>query len=152
VKVKKLGRLNAGQELSGNYSGAVAIILTNVQFDPDLETTILTLPLTIGHGLAAREVKLEISVGVQALIAQQERPTSLVPGEPFTWHDGQYVAVLLFKNQMFSASVDYLEATSEEEAILLIKKQVLSDDSKLKRLRRDVETLERVMNASGIKG
>ena len=151
MKVRKVGRLNEGQELSGSHSGAVAIILTNNQFDLDIETTTLTLPLIIGEGFAAREVKLEIPMATEALLAQQARPTSLVPGEPFTLHDSAYVGVYLFKDQLFAATVDYLEATSEEEAILLIKKQVLSDDSRLKRLRREVETLERVVNSAGVK-
>jgi len=151
VKVRKVGRLNEGKELSGSHSGAVAIILTNNQFDLDIETTTLALPLIIGEGLAAREVKLEIAVATEALLAQQVRPTSLVPGEPFTWHYSEYVGVYLFKDQLFAATVDYLESTSEEEALLLIKKQVLSDDSRLKRLRREVETLERVVNSVGVK-
>jgi hypothetical protein len=151
VKVRKVGRLNEGKELSGSHSGAVAIILTNNQFDLDIETTTLALPLIIGEGLAAREVKLEIPVATEALLAQQVRPTSLVPGEPFTWHDSEYVGVYLFKDQLFAVTADYLESTSEEEALLLIKKQVLSDDSRLKRLRREVETLERVVNSVGVK-
>jgi hypothetical protein len=151
MKVKKIGRLKEGQELLGRFSGAAVIILTNIKFNPEIETTILTLPIIIGEGLAAREVNLEIAVASQALIAQQVGPTSLVPGELFTLHDGEYVSVLLFQDQIFTATADFLEATSEEEAILLVKRQVLSDDSRLKRLRHEVQTLERVMNASGIK-
>ena len=109
------------------------------------------MPLIIGEGIAAREVKLEIPVETKALVAQLMRPTSLASGEPFTWRDSEYVGVFLFKDQVFAAVADYLEGTSEEEASLLIKKQVLSNDSKLKRLRREVETLERVVDAVGIK-
>ncbi len=47
------------------------------------------------------------------------------------------------------ATTDYLKKTSEEEAILLIKKQVYSEDNRLKRLRQEVETMERIVTRSG---
>jgi 5-methylcytosine-specific restriction endonuclease McrA len=151
VRVRKIGQLNEGSELSGRYIGTVASILTNNQFDLDVETTTLTLPLIIGKGLAARELRLEIVVETEALVAQQVSPTSLAAAAPFACRDREYVGVFLFRDQVFEAVADYLEGTSEEEASLLIKKQALSDDSRLKRLRQEVETLERVVNTVGVK-
>ena len=151
MKIRKLGKLNDKNEVSGKIPGDIATILTNNYFDENVPTTDLLMTLIIGQGVAAREIKLEFPVATEALKAQGSKPVSLSSEETFKLNEGEYLGVFIFRNQIFMVEAGYIERTSEEEAVLLIKKQVYSDDNKLKRLKQEVEVMERVINKSGFK-
>lgn len=149
MKIKKVGKLNDRNEVLGKIPGSIAAILTSNDFDPEVPTTELILPMIIGQGIAAREIKVEALVATEALNTQHTNPVSLASKETFTMYEGEYLGVFIFKNQIFMVEAAFLESTTEEEAILLIKKQIYSEDNKLKRLRQEVEVMERVINRIG---
>ena len=150
MKIKKVGQLTSRNEVLGKIPNSVATILTLNCFGQEVHTTQLLLPIIIGQGVAAREINLEILIATDVLNIQHTNPVSLISDEAFKLHD-EYAGIFIFRNQIFIAETTYLEGTSEEEAILLIKKQVYSDDNRLRRLRQEVETIERVINQSGTK-
>lgn len=151
MKVRKVGRLNDRNEVSGTSLASIVIILISNEFAQDVPTTVLFLPLVIGQGVAARQHMCNVPVATKLLDAQDADPVSLASGETFKLHEGEYLGAFIFRNQIFTVEVEYLEDTTEEEAILLIKKQAYSDDNRLKKLRKEVETIERVIDQIGIK-
>jgi hypothetical protein len=148
MKVKKIGQLDANFEISGKIPGSVADIITNLTVD-EASSAVAHFPLTIGQGYASKTITLEILIPNDILSAQLSNPISLNLEEKFRLKDGEHLGVFMFRNQIFIATTDYLEESSEEAAILLIKKQVYSEDNKLKRLRQEVEAMERVINQKG---
>jgi hypothetical protein len=146
MRIRKMGVLNDKHELilGGQGSGTVAAILTNANYF-QVETTPLHLAIIIGTGLAQRQVTLDIPVPTEILTTQLSIPVSLRPDEVFELESDEYVGAFIFRNQIFLASADYLDDNAKEEAELLIKKQVYSDDNRLKRLRQEVDAMERVI-------
>ena len=149
MKVRRIGRLNQKEViLTTKRPGDVVAILTNNTFDQGVRTIDLCCSLLIGEGRAAREIRLDLPVMSDVLVSQHERPTNMSSSAIFHKRlptSDEYLAVFLFKNQIFAAETEYVEDTSEEEALLLIKQKVYSDDAKLKRLRQEVDAMERVM-------
>lgn len=148
MKVRKIGQLNDNHEISGKIPASVADILTNLTAD-EASSVVAQFPITIGQGYAARTIMLEIFIPDAILNSQLSNPINLSLEEKFRVKDGEYLGVFMFRNQIFMTTTDYLEESSEEEAVLLIKKQVYSEDNKLKRLRQEVEVMERVVNQKG---
>jgi len=149
MKVKRIGQLDECNEVSGKIPPAVWGILTNNNPPVDAAISTLYVPVVIGKGRSARELKLEAIVETEILNAQNTSPVNLATGEPFKFHEGLYLGVFLFRNHLFSVETEYIGSDSEEEAILLIKKHAYSDNNRLKRLRQEVETLERVISRTG---
>jgi len=155
MKVQRVGRL-AGNEivLTTKKPGHILGILTGNQFPQGVQTTELKCALILGEGLAAREILLDIPLSTDMLKYQQSTPTSVSAGgifqKPSPSDDG-YLGIFLFKDQIFAAETDYVEDASLEEALLLIKRHVYLNDARLKRLRQEVEAMERVLEYVGPK-
>ena len=150
MKIRKVGQLNDNNEVSGRLPGRILALLSIDESNREL-STVITFPMFIGQGSAARMLKLEVPVNTEILNAQLTDPVSLTPEEPFRLHEGEYAAVFMFRDQIFLVECAYLANTTAEEAILLIKKQVFLDDNRLKKLRQEVEAIERVIEQIGIK-
>lgn len=148
MKARKIGQLNERNEISGKLPVGVAELLTRLS-ENEASNIEAQFPLTIGQGQAARIVMLDILIPDYILNSQLSHPTSLNLEEKFWLKDDEYLGVFMFRNQLFIVTADYLEESSEEEAVLLIKKQVYSEDNRLKRLRQEVEVIERVVNRKG---
>jgi hypothetical protein len=138
MRVKRIGYLNEEHKFSGRVTPDLAGILFNLAFDGDTEP--LNFPLLIDK----REVDLAIPIGVALLRAQESEPVALNRGESFTSNEDRYVGWFLYKNQVFEVTLDCVTSTSEEKAKLLVKKEVLSEDSELAKLRREVLAIERL--------
>jgi hypothetical protein len=78
---------------------------------------------------------------------QQTQPVSLGHPEPFCIIDGrERKALFLFKRQLFEVSTRVVDEAAFEEAVLTIKKLVYADDTRLARLRQEVQAIETVVN------
>lgn len=144
MKITKVGVLN-GERLSlgGKNTGFVSAILTNLEESED--SVLIQFPILLGTGREVRKIELDVPFPGSILYEQLTEPTNINPAGGFTFHEGQYLAALMFKNQVFIVTGDYLADDSEEMAVLLIKRQVLAEDNKIKRLRQEVDALERVL-------
>ncbi|HXM48476.1 MAG TPA: HNH endonuclease signature motif containing protein [Pyrinomonadaceae bacterium] len=153
MKVKKVGQLNDRNEitLAGKTRKDVLLVLTNNNFDQYVPTTVLLLPLIIGQGPSARMHTIECPVANEVLMAQHTTPANLASDGSFRFEGEYFFGAFIFRNQIFSVEAEHLDDASEEEAILLIKRQAYSDDSRLRRLRQEVQTIERVVGDVGIK-
>lgn len=144
MKITKLGILNGDRfAVGGKDVPPVARIVSTLEMTDD--SVILQFPLIIGVGAAAREVLLDVPFSSSVLSDQLTEPSNINPAGGFTFDAGKYVAGFMYKDQVFVAIADYLADDSEEMAVLLIKRQVLAEDNKIKRLRQEVDALERVI-------
>lgn len=143
MKVKKIGQIDADLNLTGDFPKHVAGQF--LEFDDDDGVVDGTIEMLIGHGPAARPLTLNILLSERLLEAQKSSPTRPGSIEGFKREGKDLFTVFLFKNKIYLATTPVLEQTSEEEAILLVKKAALSEDNKLSRLRQDVELMERVV-------
>lgn len=142
MKVKKVGMLKGAEiDLGGSEASTFAAVLTNCE-SPN-ESTSLQLPIVIGQGVAARTITLEVSILTSILESQLATPVNFDPNGGFRVVKNKYVAAFIFKNQLFLASNEFVNDNSEEEAQLLIKRQILAEEKKLNRLKMEVEALER---------
>jgi hypothetical protein len=152
MKVKKVGSLDDENNL--NLSGAGAklflTILRPTGFTPD-EFTAIFVPILIGRGEAERRVVLDADVPTKLLKAQRESPTNMNPNEGFIDEEGEvdYAAPFMFRNQAFLVTTEFVDSHSEEEAILLIKKEVFTVEKRLMKLRLEVDAIERSASLTG---
>jgi hypothetical protein len=148
MKVKKVGYLNERNEISGRGSAFLAGILTSL--GDETEHTNFKIPFTLDSGPNERIVMLSIPIANDILREQLTRPVNLNTKEIFTLNQGKYRGAFLFKNFLFEAEIEYLEDNAEEKVMLLIKKQVYSEDNELRKLKQEIETIERVISQIGI--
>jgi len=149
MKVKKIGYLNSQNEILGKIPTSLVMMLSKVSA-PETPSTEIHILLTVGKGELARTIMLDIPVAKSVLSAQMMTPVSLNADASFTLQgEGGYSGVFVFKNQVFRIDSEFIDNTTEEEATLLIKKQVYSEDKRLKKLKQDVEAMERVINHTG---
>jgi 5-methylcytosine-specific restriction endonuclease McrA len=144
MKVTKVGVLD-GERLAmgGKNTNFIAAILTNLEDSED--AVIIQFPLLLGKGAETREVLLDVPFPSSILQQQLTEPTNINPTGGFSLNDGQYMAAIMFKNQLFIATGDYISDNSKEMASLLIKKEALAHDHRINRLKQEVEAMERVV-------
>jgi hypothetical protein len=149
MKVSKIGRMaDDGNIIFDRPRDAkvsrVCAILTNLQVDDDRGTG--SFELWIGQGAAARKVKLETPFSERVWQRQQQQPTNI---DPFAnSEDSADDAVFMFRNFLFYVEDIYNDDATKEEIILTIKKLAYSEDQKLKRLRQEVDAMERVLGGA----
>lgn len=155
MKVRKVASINNEGEVSNCVPTIATMILNNHvsvvlkdQMDTEEPVIDLKMPITIGQGIKKRQALIEVPIRTSVFTTQSEAPVSLNWPDSFGEHQGEYYALFLFRNQLLLASTSLLDATSEEEAALLVKKQVYSEDGRLKRLKQEVEALEGAIQRS----
>jgi hypothetical protein len=147
MKVKKVSYLKEGGAISVS-SIFLAGILTSLS--SETEHTNFNFPITLDSGPNGRSVMLSIAIPNDILREQLSRPVNLNPKENFSLAQGKYRGAFLFKNFLFEVETESLEDDAEEKAALLIKKQVYSEDNEFKKLKQEIETIERVISQTGI--
>lgn len=156
VLVKRFGRLNSKNEivvddrLPKGMAAEVAAVITNLTVPETEDETDLHLQILIGQGTSARSVTLDIAFPTRVLQEQLTAPLNVDTEYQDKENKGQY-AVFMFRNLIFAVSGDINDSADEEEAILHIKKQTYAEDYKLKRLRQEVEVMERLLSGEGVK-
>jgi len=156
MKVRKIASINNNSEASNCLPtiattilyNHVSVVLKN-QTDTEEPVIDLKMPITLGQGTKKRPALIKVPIKTSVFMAQSEAPVSLHWPDSFGEHQGEHYALFLFRNQLLLVSTSFLDATSEEEAALLVKKQVYSEDSRLKRLKQEVEALEGAIQKSG---
>jgi len=150
MKVKKVGVINEKNELNLGGKGALMFlnVITNAGLAAD-EFTIILMPIVVGRGEAARNVVLEVPIPTDLFVIQREVPTNMNPQKGFSDEEEIYAAPFMFKNQAFLATSDFVDDVMEEEAILLIKREVFTEEKKLKKLKLEVEAIERAIAMTG---
>jgi len=106
--------------------------------------------LIIGQGPSTRKIEFSVRIPNSILSSQLTQPVSVEGDECFRFVGREYAALMMFQNQFFVAITPYVDATAVEEAVLQIKRLVYSGNNKLKRLRQEVEVMERVLSQQGV--
>lgn len=148
MKIRKIGMLEGNRFQLVPDAGEFAVLLTNYEVTEDMVSTIL--PLIIGQGPSARLIDIEIPISRRNLEAQLDAPTNLAPDGAVKEWENKYIVSFMFKNQVFVVSDVFPTNTYLEEAALLIRKYDYEEQNKLKRLRLQVEAIERVSSQIGI--
>jgi hypothetical protein len=107
--------------------------------------------LYVGKGPNERKLELNVLLPNSVLSRQTNEPLSVTDPECFKLQGKEWVAVMLFRNQLFLVTTPFLEPTSKEEAVLLVKKLAYASDNRLVKLRQEIEAVERVLNHEGVK-
>ena len=145
MNIKRVGYINEKGEIypcAPKGMGDVAAILTSRELIPNERILHLKVSVTVKDTL--KEISLPIQVIPNGILAEQLVKPALIEerkGSPGV----AYFAVLLFKNHFYTASSDQMSESNSEEAILLIKKQVYSEDEKLSRLRDEISAIDRLI-------
>ena len=151
MKVRKVGILDEKNQLQGGpCAGDFLAILTNCDV-PENEKVNFSVEIILGEGPSARRVNLDVPIARRVLENQLQVPVNVEPNGDLRQEDGRYIAAFMFKNQFFLASDDFPTKTFREEAVLLVKKYVFESDKRLKKLKREVEAIERVLSNGGPK-
>lgn len=147
MKIEKVGSLGNNFAISGKIPKGLGAILTNLDYPdyPD-EGIECTLPIIIGQRENQRAISLDIVISGELLKLQISEPVILNPSKNFELITNGYEAYYLFNNKFFTVTTNFLEETSLEEATLLVKKLAFSEDSRLKKLRQEVESMDRIIN------
>jgi len=154
MKIKKIGLLNKQGEieittnsLSGTRPGDLAAILTNM---PDSKDGIgIKMSIILGKDSSTKIVWLPLpSVDKTMLDLQLSQPTKLYNHQGCfnASQEGDLFGILMFRNKVYFVEDDVFSDTSEEEAILLIKKLSYSEDNRLKRLREEIKALDQLVS------
>lgn len=147
MRIRKVGIL-IGRDLQlAADAGDFAALITNYEASED--STIVRFDIIIGQEPSAKTIKLEVPLSQRILEAQRDTPVNLAPDGSIREYESKYIAGLMFKNQIFLATDEFITNTFMEEAVLLTKKYVFEQDNRLKKLRLEVETIERVLSQTG---
>ena len=149
----RVGRLTEQNEIVGPMHVMALVILSNLPSnDPasEVASTLVKLSIILGKGSDARKIELPVRIPNSILSAQLMHPVSFDETECFHFRDGEYIAFMMFQNRFFIVTTPYVDTMVVEEAVLQIKKLVYSEDNKLKRLRQEVEAMERVLSQKGV--
>jgi hypothetical protein len=87
--------------------------------------------LRIGKDTSARTMELPVRIANNILTSQLSEPVSVRGSEFFSFIDGEFVALLMFKNGVFAVTTPYIDITTIEESVLHIKKLVYEEDNRL---------------------
>jgi hypothetical protein len=144
-RVAKFGFINdkgeiivSSRPVLGIRKGDFAAILTSFIESPNGRP--LSVEVVIGEGPSLKRVQLPIPLVSEDLMkAQLLEPQVFCSGELGT-------QFFIFRNQLFVVLPGHKTNGVDEEAILLMKKHVYVEDSKLARLRKDITVLEQAMN------
>jgi hypothetical protein len=153
MKVWKLGKMADNGDIifdRPRYAklSRVCAILTNLQVEDDRGAG--SFEIWIGQGIAARKIKLEIPFSEHIWQRQQQQPTNINPFADS--EDSADDAIFMFRNFLFYVENIYNDDATKEEIILTIKELAYSEDQKLKRLRQEVDAMERVLGGTrGVK-
>ncbi len=121
----------------------MAAILTNLETQ-GLNCQILQLDLVIGKGESQRRMSVPVPIPARVLRARHEVPVNVVAPGCFPEGNGEYRTVYFFRDDIYFGGTPYMEATSEEEAVLQVKKLAYSEERRLANLRTEVATMERL--------
>jgi hypothetical protein len=145
MRIKKIGQLNEKNEIIGKIPTEVIEIFNRIS-EQEGSCAEFYAPVPMGFGSSTRTAMLLYFMPQEILSAQLSNPTSLNLEKNFEQKNNEYFGIFMFRNQVFIATTDHLDESSEEEALLLIKKHIYSEDNRLKRLKQEVEAMERVIN------
>jgi hypothetical protein len=140
MKVEKVGELNDKYEIVGLAGSTAAKLILSVRLTESPSKTV-NVALTLGRKIV-KVLTVPVPIPELSLTSQLSDPVALNLPEKFKPVANGYAGLFMFKNQLFLASCLYLDSVSEQQATLLIKKQVLQNERKLKRLRQEVTKLE----------
>jgi hypothetical protein len=150
MKITKIGALDDRNRIEGPVHPMVATILMNLKCD-ELNSTRAVIHIYVGKGAKERQLELDVRLPNSVLSRQTNEPVSVTDPECFKLQGKEWVAVMLFRNQLFLVTTPFLEPTSTEEAVLSVKKLAYADDDRIARLRREVIAIEHVLNHEGVK-
>ena len=141
MTIKKIGRIESGQQIEPMHISIDLFALLSNQIDEEDKTTIVELPIFMNDGAA---VKLSAPINKKALEENDNGVLSLFFDADFKLIDKKYYGLYLYKKNIFHVQTEMLDKHTTEEAILTIKKMVLSEDAKIQKLKKEVELLERL--------
>jgi hypothetical protein len=148
MKIRKVGILEGSNVHLTADAGDFAALVTNYEISEDGVSVFFDI--IIGQGPSARRIKLEIPLSKGIIDAQRDMPMNLAPDGSIREYESKYLAAIIFKDQIFLAADDFITNTFMEEAVLLVKKAVFEQDNKLKRLKTEVEAIERILSQTGL--
>jgi nitrate reductase cytochrome c-type subunit len=139
--IKKLGRIDSEQQIEPMHiSAGIMGVLTNQVDWEDQGVDEIELPIFVDD----RVIKLSVPISKKALKENDNEVLSLFVDEEFKLIDKKYHGLYLYKKNLFYVQTEMIDKYITEEAILTIKKMVLSEDAKIKKLKKEVELLERL--------
>ncbi len=157
MKITKVGILTPQNEIVGLEHCRKPRVLfavttfTNLPRDEAWQVNAVEyfLPIILGQNENQRTIKFSVWIPSTLLDLQLSKPVSFFGAESFCEHKGEYDALLVFQNQLFVASTQFVDSTSIEEATLHVEKLVYSRENRLKRLRQEVVAMQRAESAVG---
>ena len=146
--IKKVGKIDPNQQPEAMHiDSGLAGLLCLPSDGPEDDATI-ELPLIIDDKI----IQLSVYVNEKALRNNNNEVVSFLVGQEFRLLNNKYHALYLFKGSLFHVISPIFDKNTIEEATLNIKKLMLSEDARIKKLRREVELLERMSSYnSGIR-
>lgn len=149
MKVKILSSLENGQTFTGVFPKWImdafdqaAEDFANTNLEPNYRDVEIQIPIQVGQGPAKRTVQFDIGFPEPLINKQTLQPVCLIADNGFVQVDGKYRSLFLFRNRLFGIETAFISEESSEEAELLVKKEIFSTDTRLSRLRQEVNSLE----------
>ena len=142
--IKKIGKIDPNQKPEAMYidPGLVGLLCNQE------EGVVIELPLIVDN----RIVSLSVCVNEKAIRNNNDEVVSFLVEPEFRLLNNKYHGLYLFKGNLFHVVSLVFDKNTTEEATLNIKKLTLSEDARIKKLRKEVELLEKVAKyPSGIK-
>lgn len=146
VTIHKIGLVDSDGEVQGAAPKEAMLALMDGNSDEPHFMPLLLLT-GISTGEYSKPLRWRLGIDPNLWQGQDCTPKLLNGACGFSYQQGKWWGVFAFQNQLFYAVTKGLEDTTHEEAILLIKRTVLSENSRMRRLRQEVDALDRI--ASG---
>ncbi len=151
MKIKKLGEIKETFDVidemvfSGNVTPTICGILTSLDYPRQEESVDIKFSITIDiSSVEMRNIWLTFSIPKTLWQRQRLEPVRLSPEKVFTQTQRKYHGLFLFVGSLFLMTTDYISDNSEEIAQLKIKRLVLSEDSEVERLKKEVAALKSI--------
>ena len=142
MTIKKIGRIESDQQIEPiRVQPDLFVALTYNQFDEDKTAEIEISTVLDANG---KIIKLSFPVDKKALKENDNEVLSLFTDTEFNLVKAKYHGLYLYKKNLFHVQTEMIDKHTTEEAILTIKKMVLSEDAKIQKLKKEVELLERL--------
>jgi nitrate reductase cytochrome c-type subunit len=140
MTIKKLGRIDSKQEIEAIHLPRGIFDVLSIQYD--FEDTTTEIEFSIFS--VDKVFKIFVLVSNKVLKENDTEVLSLFINGEFKLIDNKYQGLYLYKKNLFHVQTEIIDKYTTEEAILTIKKMVLSEDAKIKKLKKEVELLERL--------
>ena len=140
MTIKKLGRIDSKQEIEAIHLPRGIFDVLSIQYD--FEDTTTEIEFSIFS--VDKVFKIFVLVSNKVLKENDTEVLSLFINGEFKLIDNKYQGLYLYKKNLFHVQTEIIDKYTTEEAILTIKKMVLSEDAKIQKLKKEVELLERL--------